>query len=154
MRLLSRAIRKTVGIARRVLGRARAVAPTVPLTAETIDFDAPAIAIDPLPSYDLLRASASVHFLARHDAWIVLGYDELRAAFAMPQLLSNQPYEEVDAVLLAADPPAHTAIRRIASRYFAREVIEEIGRAAADAAPRLLEKRRLDVVRDYAEPLS
>ena len=148
MTLLGRAIRKAVRVARRVL------TPAVPLSAATIDFDAPAIAIDPFPAYDLLRASGPVHFLPRHDAWIVLGYDELRAAFAMPQLLSNQPYEDVDAVLLAADPPAHTEIRRITSRAFTREVIEAIGRATADAAPRLLKKGLLDAVRDYAEPLS
>jgi cytochrome P450 len=148
MTLLGRAIRKAVRIARRVL------TPAVPLSAATIDFDAPSTAIDPFPAYDLLRASGPVHFLARHNAWIVLGYAELRAAFAMPQLLSNQPYEDVDAVLLAADPPAHTEIRRITSRYFTRDVIEAIGRATADAAPRLLEKGRFDAVRDYAEPLS
>lgn len=146
MTLLGRAVRKAVRIARRAF--------PVPLSAATIDLDAPAIAIDPFPAYDLLRVSGPVHFLARHDAWIVLGYDELRAAFAMPQLLSNQPYEDVDAVLLAADPPEHTAIRRITSRYFTREVIEAIGRTTAETAPRLLEKRRLDVVHDYAEPLS
>jgi cytochrome P450 len=146
--------RKALRIARRALVRPAPVAAAVPLSAATIDFDAQAIAIDPFPAYDLLRASGPVHFLARHGAWIVIGYDELRAAFAMPQLLSNQPYEDVDAVLLAADPPAHTAIRRITSRYFSREVIEAIGRAVAEAAPRLLETRRLDVVADYAEPLS
>jgi cytochrome P450 len=147
MTLLGRAIRKAVRIVRRA-------APTVPLTAATVDFDVPSIAADPFPAYDLLRASGPVHFLPRHDAWIVLGYDELRAAFAMPQLLSNQPYEDVDAILLAADPPEHTEIRRITSRYFTRDVIEAIGRATADAAPRLLKKGRLDAVRDYAEPLS
>lgn len=154
MTLLGRGIRKAVRIARRALGRSKPIAPAVPLSAATIDFDAPAIAVDPFPAYDLLRVSGPVHFLARHGAWIVVGYDELRTAFAMPQLLSNQPYEDVDAVLLAADPPEHTAIRRITSRYFTREVIEAIGRATAETAPRLLQKRRLDAIRDYAEPLS
>lgn len=150
MTLLGRAVRKAVRIARRALGSGR----PAPLSAATIDFDAPAIAIDPFPAYDLLRASGPVHFLGRHGAWIVLGYDELRAAFAMPQLLSNQPYEDVDAVLLAADPPEHTAIRRITSRYFTREVVEAIARATDEAAPRWLEKPRLELVADYAEPLS
>jgi cytochrome P450 len=154
MTLLGRAIRKAVRIARGALGQVPPAAPAVPLSAATIDLDTPSIAIDPFPAYDLLRASGPVHFLPRHDAWIVLGYDELRAAFTMPQLLSNQPYEDVDAVLLAADPPAHTEIRRITSHYFTRDVIEAIGRTTADAAPRLLNKRRLDAVRDYAEPLS
>jgi cytochrome P450 len=154
MTLLRRVIRKAVRVGRRALGRTAPVAPPVPLSAATVDFNDLAIAVDPFPAYDLLRASGPVHFLKRHDAWIVVGYDDLRAAFAMPQSLSNQPYEDVDAVLLAADPPAHTAIRRITSRYFSREVIEGIGRAAAEAAPRLLEKRRLDAVAGYAEPLS
>lgn len=148
--LLARAARKAVRLARRALRRAT----PAPLSAATIDFDAPSIALDPFPAYDLLRASAPVHFLPRHDAWMVLGHDELRAAFAMPQLLSNRPYENVDAVLLAVDPPAHAAMRRIASRYFGREVIESIGQATADAAPRLLAKRRIDAVREYGEPLS
>lgn len=125
-----------------------------PLTAATIDFDAPAIASDPFPAYDTLRASGRVHFLARHDAWIVLGHEELRAAFSMPQLLSNQPYEDVDAVLLAADPPEHTAMRRIASRYFAREIIERLGVTARDTARQLLQKSRLDAVSEFAAPLS
>lgn len=154
MTLLGRALRKAARLARRAFGPATPATPPVPLSAATIDLDAPAIAVDPFPAYDLLRASGPVHFLPRHGAWIVLGYDTLRAAFAMPQLLSNQPYEDVDAVLLAADPPEHTAIRRITSRYFTREVIEAIGRATAEAAPRLLEAQRLDAVRDYAEPLS
>lgn len=154
MTLLGRGIRKAVRLARRAFGRTTPAAPAVPLSAETIDFDTPAIAADPFPAYDLLRASGPVHFLPRHRAWVIVGYDELRAAFAMPQLLSNQPYEDVDAVLLAADPPEHTAIRRITSRYFTREVIEAIGRATAETAPRLLQKRRFDAVRDYAEPLS
>jgi cytochrome P450 len=151
MTLLGRAVRKAVRLARRAFTPA---ARPVPLSAETMDLNAPAIAIDPFPAYDLLRGSGPVHFLPRHDAWIVVGYDELRAAFSMPQFLSNQPYEDVDAVLLAADPPEHTAIRRITSRYFSREVIEMIARATAAAAPGLLQKRRLDVVREYAEPLS
>jgi cytochrome P450 len=151
MTLLHRALGKAARMARRAFGDAT---PAAPLTPATIDFDTPSIAIDPFPAYDLLRASGPVHFLPRHDAWIVVSYEELRAAFSMPQLLSNQRYEDIDAVLLAADPPEHTAIRRITSRYFSREVIEAIGRATAEAAPRLLERRRLDAVRDYAEPLS
>ncbi len=163
MNLLGRATRKAVRIVRErlralsaagALGRAAPAVPAAPVSAATVDLDDLAIAVDPFPAYDLLRASAPVQFLEQHDAWIVVGYEELRAAFAMPQVLSNQPYEEVDTVLLAADPPAHTAIRRITSRYFSREVIEGIGRAAADAAPRLLEKGPLDAVADYAEPLS
>jgi cytochrome P450 len=152
--LLRRAARKAVRAARRVIGSPAPQAPNVRLTAATIDLDAPAVARDPFPAYDLLRASGNVQFLARHDAWIILGHDELRAAFTMPQLLSNRPYEDVDGVLLAADPPSHTAIRRIASRYFARDVIENVGREIDATARMLLQRAKLDAVREYAEPLS
>jgi cytochrome P450 len=155
MTLLVRAIRKAVRVTRRVLGRSAPALPaSVPLSAATIDLDAPAIAFDPFPAYDILRAAGPVQFLPRHDAWIVLGYDELRAAFTMPQFLSNQPYEDVDAVLLAADPPSHTVIRRIVSRYFARDIIEALGGMAREAARAMLRTPRLEVVREYAAPLS
>jgi cytochrome P450 len=152
MTLAGRAVRKAVRIARRAFGRTTNV--SAPWSAATIDFDAPAIAHDPFPAYDFLRDSGPVHFLARHNAWIVVGYDELRAAFAMPEVLSNQPYEDVDAILLGADPPEHTAIRRITSRYFSRDVIEAIARATSIAASQMLEARRFDAVRGFAEPLS
>jgi cytochrome P450 len=151
MTLLRRALRKAARVARRAFG---ATATATPITAATVDLDAPQVALDPFPVYDVLRACGPVHFLAHHHAWLILGHAELRAAFAMPQLLSNQPYEDVDAVLLAADPPEHTAIRRIASKYFARDVIEALGRSARETSHELLQTRRLDVVSEFAEPLS
>jgi cytochrome P450 len=149
MTLLVRAIRKAVRVTRRVLGGNASAKPVA-----AIDLDAPAIAFDPFPTYDLLRATGPVQFLPHHAAWIVLGHDELRAAFLMPQLLSNRPYEDVDAVLLAADPPSHTAIRRIASRYFGREIIEAIGAQTRSAARTLLQVPALEVVSQYAALLS
>lgn len=157
MNLLGRAIRKAGRVARGMLGGAAPRIPAavpVPVSAATIDFDAPEIAMDPFPAYDVLRAQGPVQFLARHHGWMVLGHAELRAAFSMPEALSNRPYEDVDAVLLAADPPSHTEVRRVVSRYFTREVTESIARASEETAPRLLERGRLNVVSGYAEPLS
>lgn len=118
-----------------------------------IDLAAPGVALDPFPHYETLRRGGPVQFLEKHDAWIVLGHDEVQAAFSLPEVFSNRPYEDVDAVLLAADPPQHTAIRRIVSRYFAREVIEELDAFAAQEATSLL-RPRLDIVDDYGRPLS
>jgi cytochrome P450 len=153
MSLAARALRKIARVVRGAIAAPPARTPE-PLSAATLDLDAPAVASDPFPAYDMLRAAGPVHFLARHGAWIVLGHEELRAAFTMPQLLSNQPYEDVDAVLLGADPPSHTTIRRISTRYFSRDVIERLGAAAAKAAPLLLAKPRLDLVSEFAAPLS
>src|SRR5688572_26202584 len=76
----------------------------------TIDLNASEIARDPFPHYDALRAAGPVQFLAHHGAWIVLGHEEVQQAFLRPDALSNRPYEDVDAVLLAADPPDHWAV--------------------------------------------
>ncbi|HEX2094152.1 MAG TPA: cytochrome P450 [Longimicrobiaceae bacterium] len=157
MTLLSRILRNAGSVARRV--RASVLGPRVPTagaappTAATIDLDDPAVARDPFPCYEALRAAGPVQYLARHDAWIVLDHEEVKSAFMRPHLFSNRPYEDVDAVLLAADPPEHTAVRRIVSAYFSREVIERLGAFAAERAAALL-KPRLDVVREYAQPLS
>ena len=118
-----------------------------------IDLDAMEIARDPFPHYDALRARGPVQFLERHGAWFVLGHDEVQWAFLHPEVLSNRPYEDVDAVLLASDPPDHTAVRRMLNPYFSREVIERLGLFAAERAASLL-AGRMDVVADYARPIS
>jgi cytochrome P450 len=124
-----------------------------PWNAATINLDDPAIARDPFPHYEALRGAGPVQFLARHAAWVVLGHEELQAVFARPDLFSNRPYEDLDAVLLAADPPDHTVIRRLVAPYFGREVIERLAAFSAARAAALL-KPRLDIVADYAAPLS
>jgi len=121
--------------------------------AATIDFDDPAVARDPFPHYEALRAGGPVHFLERHGAWLVIGHDEVQWAFLHPELLSNAPYADVDAVLLGADPPDHTRMRKIVTPYFDRETVERLAAFAAERARELL-RPRMDVVRDYAEPLS
>jgi len=118
-----------------------------------IDLGAPAVARDPFPHYEALRRAGSVQYLAHHHAWIVLGYDDVHFALTHPSLFSNRPYAEVDAVLLAADPPAHTASRRIIARYFAPDAIEPLCAFAEEHAVSLL-RPEMDVVRDYSLPLS
>jgi cytochrome P450 len=123
------------------------------LDAATIDLNAPEIGRHPFPYYDALRASGPVQFLARHDAWVVLGHHEAHWAFTRPDLFSSRPYESVDAVLLAADPPEHTVIRRIVSPYFSRDAIEQLAAFAAERAARLL-GGQVDIVAGYGRPLS
>jgi cytochrome P450 len=118
-----------------------------------VDLAAPDVARDPFPHYEKLRRAGAVQRLHKHDAWIVLGYEEVQYAFAHPEIFSNRPYSDVDAVLLAADPPRHQPVRRIVSRYFAPEVIEDVCTFAEEMAGTLL-GARIDVVRDYAQPLS
>jgi cytochrome P450 len=83
---------------RRVLGRA-AAAPALldphSASAATIDLGDPAVARDPFPFYEALRPAGPVQWLPRNGAWIVLGHDAVKDAFARPEHLSNAPYRPV-----------------------------------------------------------
>lgn len=124
-----------------------------PTLAASIDLSAPEIAWHPFPHYELLRRDGSVQSLDRHDAWIVLGYDDVQSAFAQPQVFSNRGYAGVDGVLLGADPPEHTAVRRLVSQDFSAEAVERAVELAERRAESLL-RPRMDVVSEYAMPLS
>lgn len=142
---------------RRLLGRA--APPPAPVAqaprplSETLDFNDPAIARDPFGHWEALRAQGPVQLLPRTGGWMVLGFDEVKEAFARPDIFSNAPYAYVDAVLLGADPPAHTAARRLVAPHFTPKRlgrIEELSAAAARAAIR----PRFDAVGGFARPVT
>ena len=142
-------------VLRRLGGRAAAAPALSPrgVCAATIDFAAPAVAQNPFPYWDALRRRGAVHHLPRHDAWIVVGFDAAKAAFAQPQLFSNAPYADLDEVLLGRDPPVHLAVRRILSRHFTAERLGDLERVAAGIAAERL-RPRMDAVEEYAVPVS
>lgn len=100
-----------------------------------------------------------MHFLPRQGCWFVVGYEEVHAALARPQSFSNRVDEwmTVDRVLLGADPPAHTAARRVLGQHFTSQALEAEGRFAEATAERLLrpmiEGAPCDVMREFAAPL-
>jgi cytochrome P450 len=118
-----------------------------------IDLHDPTVASDPFPHYELLRQGGPVHFLAGHGFWIVLGHDEVKSAFERPQIFSSAPYRDIDSVLLAADPPRHTAIRRLVSRHFSAETLNRVTEAAARQAAALIAPE-MDMVEDYGIPVT
>lgn len=147
-------------IARRAAGRARAAVrpapPPPPPRAEApweVDLSGPEVARNPVPHWHRMREAGLVHFLPRHDGWIVLGYDVVRAAFAMPELLSNAPYRPIDAVLLGEDPPRQAAVRRIVSRHFTADKVGRLEAVAAATARDLL-RPELDAMGGYGSPIS
>ena len=141
-------------------GLAEARPPRRPSTAETLDLSDPEVARDPFPHYEELRRAGSVHFLPRHGFWLVLGFDDVYAALTQPHLFSNRVPEwlAVDHVLLGADPPQHTAARRLLGQHFSSQALEAQAAFAERAAERLLrplaEGRACDVHREFGTPLS
>ena len=140
--------------ARHAIGRLRtAITPTPLPGAATINLASPEIARDPFAHYERLRRAGSVQFLAHHGVWLVLSHADVLSAFAQPALFSNSGYADVDSVLLGADPPDHTAIRRVISSHFAPAAIDHLC-AFAEARAATLLTPQLDIVDGYGRPLS
>ncbi len=121
--------------------------------ATSLDLAEPKVALDPFPHYEALRRLGPVHFLPLHGWWIVLGYEEVKAAFARPDLFSSRAQTALDAVMLGADPPDHTPVRRLASRLFSSEALDRIEARARALAGELLQPE-LELVGGYARPIS
>lgn len=124
-----------------------------PLAAR-IDLSHPRVARDPWPHYEAIRRDGAVHYLPRHGFWIVLGYDEAKAVFDRPDLFSSAEYDDVDAVLLAADPPDHMPVRKAVSRLFSGDALARLADFARAEAGRLTTAPALDLVDDYAAPFT
>ncbi|MBE4741843.1 MULTISPECIES: cytochrome P450 family protein [Streptomyces] len=131
----------------------------------------PGFTENPHPVYAALRARGPVHRVrlpehdAHHEVWLVVGYEEARAALADPRLSKDGAKvgrtfldeELIGKYLLVADPPQHTRLRRLIAREFtARRVerlrprVQEITDSLLDA---MLPQGRADLVESFAHPL-
>ncbi|MEW2400524.1 cytochrome P450 [Streptomyces sp. NPDC046862] len=131
----------------------------------------PGFTEDPHPVYAELRARGPVHRVrlpgaeSREAVWLVVGYEEARAALADPRLAKDGSKigvtfldeELIGKYLLVTDPPQHTRLRRLIAREFtARRVerlrprVEEITDSLLDA---MLPRGRADLVESFAYPL-
>ncbi|MFD8734553.1 cytochrome P450 [Streptomyces sp. NPDC059618] len=126
---------------------------------------------DPHPVYAELRALGPVHRVRlpppdeAHETWLVVGYEEARAALADPRLAKDGSAagfvfygeELIGRHMLLADPPQHTRLRSlIAGEFTGRRVaalrprIQEITDELLDA---MLPHGRADLVESFAYPL-
>ncbi|MFF4312701.1 cytochrome P450 family protein [Streptomyces sp. 900105755] len=126
---------------------------------------------DPHTVYARLRERGPVHRVRwplpdqYHETWLVVGYQEARAALADPRLAKDTEKigfkfldeELIGKYLLVADPPQHTRLRGLITRAFtARRVagleprIQEITDQLLDE---MLPRGRADLVDAFAYPL-
>ncbi|GGT21407.1 cytochrome P450 family protein [Streptomyces chromofuscus] len=126
---------------------------------------------DPHPVYAQLRARGPVHRVrlpgheAHRVAWLVVGYEEARAALADPRLskdgagigMTFLDEELIGQYLLAADPPQHTRLRGLVSRAFtARRVAAlrpRIQQITGELLDTMLPHGRADLVESFSYPL-
>lgn len=126
--------------------------PLLPLSGE-VDLENPTVSLNPVPIYEALRREGPVVYLPRHGFWLVLGYDAAREVFADPERFSSAPYDFIDPVMLAADPPRHAPVRRLVSRVFGGDTLRRLERLATAAAEAHVQPH-MEVVTGFARPLS
>ncbi|MFJ7050005.1 cytochrome P450 [Streptomyces sp. NPDC101112] len=126
---------------------------------------------DPYPVYAELRALGPVHRVrlpgpdAHHEAWLVVGYEEARAALADPRLSKDASKigitfldeELIGKYLLVSDPPQHTRLRGLITREFTARRVERlrprIQQITDDLLDAMLPLGRADLVESFAYPL-
>lgn len=126
---------------------------------------------DPYAVYARLRERGPVHRVhppgsdATYATWLVVGYEEARAALADPRLVKDG--ERIGAIfldeqlvgkhLLVTDPPQHTRLRALVSRAFTVRRVEElrprVQRITDDLLDAMLPRGRADLVESFAYPL-
>ncbi|WP_412539068.1 cytochrome P450 [Longispora sp. K20-0274] len=127
---------------------------------------------DPYPVYERLRATGPVHPAVLPDGqhvWLVVGYDEVRAALADPRLSVDKRHAApggwkglqlppaLDANLLNMDGPDHARLRRLVAGAFTPRRVADLRPGIEATAGALLDamasRGTADLVADYAVPL-
>ncbi|GAA2452801.1 cytochrome P450 [Streptomyces pulveraceus] len=123
---------------------------------------------NPYPYYEKLRASGPVHTVRTDEfdrVWLVVGYDEARAALADPRFakdwrgLPGAPAESdpIFLNLLELDAPRHTRLRRLVAREFTARRVEALRPRVQQITDELLDAMvpagRADLVDALAFPL-
>jgi cytochrome P450 len=126
---------------------------------------------DPHPVYARLREQGPVHRIrmqgadAGYETWLVVGYEEARAALADPRLAKDGA--KIDATffdeeligkhMLVADPPQHTRLRGLVTRAFTMRRVQEMRPRIQRITDRLLDEMlphgRADLIESLAYPL-
>ena len=121
---------------------------------------------DPYPVYARLRQSGPVHYVRLPDvegAWLVVGYEEARAALTDRRLVKQWMGDEEAAgrslghTMLESDPPRHTRLRKLVAREFTTRRIAALRPRIQQITDRLLDAMlplgRADLVEALAFPL-
>ncbi|MGW4567185.1 cytochrome P450 family protein [Streptomyces sp. NPDC004561] len=126
---------------------------------------------DPHPVYALLRERGPVHRVRLqgtdegYETWLVVGYEEARAALADPRLAKDTSksdtslYDEelIGRHMLLSDPPQHTRLRGLVARAFTMRRVEELRPRIQRITDRLLDEMlphgRADLIDALAYPL-
>src|SRR3954451_69598 len=126
---------------------------------------------DPFPLFARVRATGPVHEVRLadgHPAWLIVGYDEARAALNDPRLSKDMhaalahsgevvaeglPGPALARHMLAVDPPHHTRLRRLAMPAFPRGRVPALDPRVTAIVDDLLADLSAHADRDPDEPV-
>ncbi|MFC7261343.1 cytochrome P450 family protein [Streptomyces lutosisoli] len=125
---------------------------------------------DPYPVYAALRERGPVHWVrtpppGAYEGWLVVGYEEARAALADPRLskdstkrgLNSLDEELMGRYVLITDPPEHTRLRSLVAGAFTMRRVEALRPRVQQITDELLDemlpKGGADLVDSFAYPL-
>lgn len=125
---------------------------------------------DPYPVYAALRERGPVHWVrtpppGAYEGWLVVGYEEARAALADPRLSKDstkrglRSFEDglMGRHVLISDPPEHTRLRSLVTGAFTMRRVEALRPRVQQITDELLDamlpKGRADLVDSFAYPL-
>ena len=123
-----------------------------------LDLLSPEFEADTNRAYATWRTEWDAKHFPAHDACVVIGYEAAVAVLKDTARFSSSVFEPLTSPLLhAADPPAHTELRRAVAPFFtpSRQAAAgaSLSRIAHTAAERVRKKGRLRVLADFAEPI-
>jgi cytochrome P450 len=121
--------------------------------------------LDPFPWYQAMRASRPVGYDPRRYSWGVFGYDDVQRVLSDYAIFSSQfqpggaqqTSQPLAASMISADPPRHRQLRALVTQAFTPRAIEALApRITAivnDLLDRAAAQGRMDVIKDFGEPL-
>jgi len=143
------------------------VAPIAEVNIATSEFKA-----NPFPFYAQLRSEAPVYRTKlpdRRDVWLVTRYDDVLAVlkderFGKDKINARTPpwlpgmFKPLMRNMLDVDVPDHTRLRGLVQKVFTVRLIENLRDRIQGLADELLnqvqtQRRRMDLIRDYAIPI-
>lgn len=139
---------------------------TIPLT-----FTSPEFFKNPYPFYDKLRSIHPIYLgnLLKYPGWYVTGYDEAVAILKdtrfknrIPLPETSKKYEHLKHIqndmMLFKNQPDHKRLRLLVSNVFTPKMVEYhrsyIQETVNDLLDRFQNKKRMDIVSDFAFPLA
>ena len=121
--------------------------------------------LDPFPWYTHMRGMAPVFRDPASGLWMVFGYDDVQRTLSDWKVYSSQQgwtredpaHSPLSASLISTDPPRHRPLRALVEQAFTPRQVRALAPRIEALVDELLgaaeQHRRMDFIRDFAEPL-